>query len=171
MQNNITKKNSTQKIAIIIFIAIFCVSIDRFLKILSSVYLKPTYIIENILQFNFAKNYFIAFSIPFTGLILNITITSILLFLIYHLVTVLKENKIIYSSCLIFIILGTMSNLFDRLKYGYVIDYIDLKYFTVFNIADSMIVCAAACLILIVFLSPKYSCAPIAAKSFSPVNR
>ncbi|OGF25452.1 hypothetical protein A2331_05350 [Candidatus Falkowbacteria bacterium RIFOXYB2_FULL_34_18] len=155
MQNNITKKNSTQKIAIIIFIAIFCVSIDRFLKILSSVYLKPTYIIENILQFNFAKNYFIAFSIPFTGLILNITITSILLFLIYHLVTVLKENKIIYSSCLIFIILGTMSNLFDRLKYGYVIDYIDLKYFTVFNIADSMIVCAAACLILIILKEKK----------------
>jgi signal peptidase II len=36
--------------------------------------------------------------------------------------------------------LGAFSNLYDRLHYGYVIDYFDLKYFTVFNLSDVMII-------------------------------
>jgi signal peptidase II len=40
---------------------------------------------------------------------------------------------------LTFIIFGAISNILDRLIYGYVIDYLELKYFTVFNLADVMI--------------------------------
>ncbi len=45
------------------------------------------------------------------------------------------------------IVLGAGSNLLDRIKYSYVIDYIDLKYFTVFNIADTMISLGVALLL------------------------
>lgn len=35
---------------------------------------------------------------------------------------------------------GALGNLFDRLKFGYVIDFIDFKIWPVFNLADSAIV-------------------------------
>ena len=52
------------------------------------------------------------------------------------------------AVCLFAIIMGAASNLFDRLKYGYVIDYLDLKYFTVFNLADAMIIFGVAILLI-----------------------
>ena len=45
------------------------------------------------------------------------------------------------------IIAGAVGNLFDRLVFGYVIDFIDLVFWPVFNIADSAIV-AGACLLI-----------------------
>jgi lipoprotein signal peptidase len=48
-----------------------------------------------------------------------------------------KFTASVYSAA---IILGATSNLADRFQYGYVIDYFDLKYFTVFNLADVLIV-------------------------------
>ena len=47
------------------------------------------------------------------------------------------------------IIFGAVSNLYDRLKYGFVIDYFDLKYFTIFNIADAMIFFGALGVIIV----------------------
>jgi signal peptidase II len=52
------------------------------------------------------------------------------------------------SGLLLFIIFGAISNLVDRLKFGYVIDYIDIKYFTVFNLADIMIVVGCSVIVL-----------------------
>ncbi len=41
---------------------------------------------------------------------------------------------------------GALGNLFDRLKFGYVIDFIDFKIWPVFNLADSAIVVGVAIL-------------------------
>ena len=51
-----------------------------------------------------------------------------------------SNKKLITALCAEAIIVGALSNLWDRLQYGRVIDYIDVKYFSVFNLADSMIV-------------------------------
>ena len=41
---------------------------------------------------------------------------------------------------------GALGNLIDRLRYGYVVDFIHFHFFPVFNIADSAIVCGVALL-------------------------
>ncbi|HBK86203.1 MAG TPA: signal peptidase II [Firmicutes bacterium] len=46
---------------------------------------------------------------------------------------------------------GAVGNLFDRLVYGYVIDFIDIKVWPVFNLADSAVVVGAAVLILVLW--------------------
>jgi len=46
---------------------------------------------------------------------------------------------------------GTVSNLIDRVSYGFVIDYFDFKFWPVFNIADSAIT-VGALLIIIYYL-------------------
>ncbi len=49
------------------------------------------------------------------------------------------------SICLI--LGGTLGNLFDRVRLGYVVDFIDLRIWPVFNIADCCITVGAAALI------------------------
>jgi signal peptidase II len=125
-----------KKMVIVFLITIFFVILDRFLKIISLGGF--TYaIIDNFLNFTFVKNYFIAFSIPISGIILNYLIFSIILILLYIFLLEKKPNT---KIALFIIILGASSNLFDRIIYGYVIDYLGVKWFTVFNVADTMIV-------------------------------
>ena len=63
--------------------------------------------------------------------------------IIYILISILisfyKKGLGLEYFSLTLIIVGAISNLIDRLRYGYVVDYIDVKFFSVFNIADSMI--------------------------------
>ncbi len=47
------------------------------------------------------------------------------------------------------IFLGALSNLIDRFRYSAVIDFIDLKFWPVFNLADIMITAGVAILIVI----------------------
>ena len=52
---------------------------------------------------------------------------------------------------------GIMSNMLDRIIRGFVVDYIDLGWFPIFNIADSMIVIGTGILILISWRNKDHS--------------
>ena len=66
-----------------------------------------------------------------------------------------RVSDIFQAICLAMILGGALGNLTDRLFYGYVIDFIDLRVWPVFNIADSFITIGAAILILNMLLSQK----------------
>jgi signal peptidase II len=74
------------------------------------------------------------------GYLLNILVILLVLWLIYFFLDLLKRKEDISALFVFLIILGALSNLLDRLKFGYVVDYLDLRYFTVFNLADCLIV-------------------------------
>ncbi|HHW98381.1 MAG TPA: signal peptidase II [Firmicutes bacterium] len=42
---------------------------------------------------------------------------------------------------------GALGNMYDRLVYGYVIDFVDLRWWPVFNLADSAVVVGALLLV------------------------
>jgi signal peptidase II len=52
----------------------------------------------------------------------------------------------LYSLALALILAGALGNLIDRLCFGYVIDFLDLRIWPVFNVADSAITIGAAIL-------------------------
>ena len=91
------------------------------------------------LSFHFAKNYGVAFGLPISSSFLLGLIFFILIFLVslLHTQIVKKNYALVFSITLI--IIGAFSNLIDRIKYGFVIDYIDLNWFTIFNLADCLI--------------------------------
>jgi signal peptidase II len=139
--NKFISKISIKDIAIAMVIAIFFIA-DRWLKIIALEFAEkePIRLIKGLFSFNFTENYYIAFSLPLTGPILNISVLLIIIALIsyiIHLIWLKKDKLLIYL--LTFILFGAISNILDRFLYGYVIDYLELKYFTVFNIADIMI--------------------------------
>ena len=65
--------------------------------------------------------------------------------LIMILLLTLKRNSLnsIEKISLCFILSGTFGNLTDRLRFGYVIDFLDFRIWPVFNIADSFITIGA----------------------------
>jgi len=141
--------NGVKKMTAICLAVVFFVALDRFLKVYALAnFVKAQNLLGEILQFNFKANYYIAFSLPLYGIWLNVVILLIVLLLIYYLARAWRGGQWKTAACLFAIIMGAASNLFDRLRYGYVIDYLDLKYFTVFNLADIMIIASVASLLL-----------------------
>ncbi|MDP2852101.1 MAG: signal peptidase II [Gallionella sp.] len=120
---------------------IFFIGLDRFFKAFAFKSQASEFnLLGEILKFSYKNNYYIAFSLPLAGRALTILIALIIIILILFSLYYAKKLQVGKTAALFFIITGAGSNFFDRLKYGFVIDYLDLKYFTVFNLADAMIV-------------------------------
>ena len=139
--------SNKKKTAFFIILAVFFVCLDRFLKSLAVADVFNFDIWGKFLQFNFASNPNIAFSLPISGIFLNIMIPIILVIIIMIVLKTWRENNLIDSLAMVNIFLGAVSNYYDRLIYGYVIDFFDMKYFTIFNVADIMIVVGAIVII------------------------
>ena len=131
--------SNTKKMALLYIIAIFFISLDRLAKTYFSNTRDVIPIINSYLSLNYAENLYIAFSIPITPNFIKYLSLSLGLFIAGSFIKFFKERRQIYAFPLFLLILGSFSNIFDRFRYGFVIDYIDLKYFAIFNIADSMI--------------------------------
>jgi len=136
---------------IIVFIAII---IDQLSKYFAVKYLKPIGsfpIINNIFHFTYVENRGAAFGILQNRTLFFIVITVIVgTILIYSIVKI--PGSTFYKFTLSMILGGAIGNLIDRVRLGYVVDFIDFKFFpAVFNLADSMIVVGAflLCYILI----------------------
>ena len=139
--NKLISKINYQNIAITLLIAIFFI-IDRYLKnfALTKATEPGVTLINNLFFFDFTPNYYMAFSLPFGGKFLTVLISLIIIIIFTSLIYLIKKNKsklIIIGIFLIFF--GAISNLYDRLVFGYVIDYLYLTNFTVFNLADVLI--------------------------------
>ena len=50
---------------------------------------------------------------------------------------------------------GSVSNLIDRIRLGYVTDFLDLRYWPAFNLADSFIVIGVALLVYALFAAER----------------
>lgn len=141
-----------KKIGIISLIVII---IDRILKVLVTnnfVLNVRNKIIDGFFYITNCHNEGAAFSLFSGNVLFLIFITLIVLFLIYR--TINKENVNKIGMLAYGLLLGgILGNLYDRIFYGYVIDYLDFVIFkfnfAIFNLADAAIVIGA--ILLIVF--------------------
>jgi len=134
--SKIISSQNIKKIAWLIAGAIFFI-IDRYLKNLAITSNQSYDLLGDILAFNFIPNYNIAFSLPLNGPWLIAVISLIIIIITAYLLLV--KLRPLERTAFSLILLGAISNLIDRLQYGYVIDYFDLKWFTIFNLADVLI--------------------------------
>ena len=122
-------------------IAIFFMA-DQYLKHLAvNKFSRQSYnLISNYLTFSFTPNYYIAFSLPISGPFLNIVIALMIIGIFSYLIYSYRQQKnTLFLIGVLLILSGAISNFLDRIISGYVIDYIYLKHFTVFNLADTYI--------------------------------
>ena len=95
------------------------------------------------------KNAGIAFSLPIYGNIVLAAAYIALAAILFFAYKTFDFSKKISQLALGFIFGGAISNIIDRIVHGAVIDFIDLKIWPVFNIADICI--TAGILAIIVF--------------------
>lgn len=99
-------------------------------------------LIKNIFHLTLVYNTGIAFGLfkQQTALFILLSLTAIALILI-NILNEGKRNQLdrLYWLGLSLILGGAMGNLVDRLRFGYVIDFLDFRVWPVFNLADSCI--------------------------------
>ena len=149
----------SKKTTIFIILVVFFVALDRFLKTLclKGFFDQPLPLVGDIFSLHFVKNYYIAFSLPLGGLLLSIITGIIILILLAYWLKLFKQSLIPNTKYqilntniyyLTILIIGAIINFTDRLRFGFVVDYFDLKWFTVFNLGDIMISGSVSLIIL-----------------------
>lgn len=94
-------------------------------------------IIDDFLYFTFVKNTGGAFGLKIILSPWLVFISTLFVFIFLTYYVMYKKNKApIFMYGLGFILGGAIGNLADRFRYGYVVDFIDLRFWPVFNIAD-----------------------------------
>jgi len=121
-------------------IGIFVFLADRICKIIALSYIpdEGAVLIPKFFYFKFYKNFGAALSLK-----IPIEIIILLSFVVVFLILFfLKKEKIKKIPQYIpqILIFGAASNFFDRIYYGYVIDYFSFLNYSFFNIADLMII-------------------------------
>lgn len=129
-------------ILIIITSVIF---LDQATKFLATKFLQlntPTPLIKNFFNLTLVHNQGAAFGMFQNQLFMFILISIFaILLIIVNLKN--KNNSFILKLSLSLILGGALGNLVDRLRFGFVIDFLDFRVWPVFNLADSVITVAA----------------------------
>jgi len=111
--------------------------------------------IPGLINLNMVENRGAGFGI-FQGKTVALTVVTfiVVICLMIYLVFALKENEWLRIS-LVFIIGGGIGNLVDRIKFGYVRDFLEFAFwddFAIFNVADSFVTVGAFMLIVVLIV-------------------
>ena len=131
-----------------VFIVFLGLLLDRLSKVWALSSLKETngvILIKDFFKLEYLENRGAAFGILQNKLILLALVTLIVISgMIYYIIKYKPKSKFLRISFAL-IISGALGNLYDRLFYKYVVDFIllhykDVYYFPTFNIADMLVV-------------------------------
>ncbi|MCM8782704.1 MAG: signal peptidase II [Candidatus Omnitrophica bacterium] len=133
-----------RKSIILTSVGILLVVIDQTIKIFLARFLKPAEtisIIKNIFHITLVFNTGCAFGLfkRQSSLIFVIISFFAIIFLIYFVKRVHRGDVTLIRLAGILIISGSISNLIDRFRVGYVIDFLDFRIWPVFNLGDTAI--------------------------------
>lgn len=130
------------------------------LPILSGIF-NFTYVQNKGAAFGFLAQAEPAFRVPFFIIVPILALVSIIV--VFRKVT---DAELKFSLALSLVISGAIGNLIDRLRLGYVIDFLDFHWqgayhFPAFNIADSAICVGVGLILLDLFLESEHKGAPL----------
>ena len=132
-----------------IIVTILVVILDQITKffIESNLYNQSIDLIKNVFSFTYLENYGAAFGIlSDNNWILNVISPALIGILIYYF---MKFSNKRYEKVIGGVVGGgAIGNYIDRIFRGYVVDFIDLKIWPIFNLADICIVvgCVLLCI-------------------------
>ncbi|MBE6034553.1 MAG: signal peptidase II [Clostridiales bacterium] len=110
-------------------------------------------VIEGIFHITYIQNTGAAFSM-FSGYtrILALITVGITIGILYYLFRLRKNGHWTLMLSLALITAGGVGNMIDRLSLSYVVDFLDLRIWPIFNLADIYVCCGCGLLIIYVFL-------------------
>jgi len=115
-------------------------------------------LIGNFLRFTYAENKGAAFSILQNQMVFFIITTVIMLAVLAYIYFKTKNITQLSKLSIAMVAGGAIGNFIDRLRLGYVVDFIDVRFgsfynFPIFNIADSFVVCGTILMIILILFN------------------
>lgn len=108
------------------------------------------------MNFTYIRNEGTAFSMFSGNVLVTIVLTSLLLiFCIGLIIYEIRANEKGLALCLTCVLGGGLSNMFDRLYFGYVTDMISCGSFAIFNVADMFVTCGCFAAIFLILVEYK----------------
>lgn len=135
----------------LVLIASLVVIIDRLAKFLVYNNLfegQSIGVIPRIFHITLVLNTGAAFGLFKDGNQFFILTSIVIIFLIFIYVFLSGCKDLIVLSALGLVLGGAVGNLIDRVTFGYIVDFLDFRFWPVFNIADSAITTGAGLLII-----------------------
>jgi signal peptidase II len=130
------------KIFFIVIVSIGAFVLESIIKysIVNKIPAQGFYLFKPIIQIIYTPNYNIAFSLPLPFVLVIVIVISALAFLSYlwWYSFKLRNLKLLFAISLV--IAGALSNLIDRFTLGFVVDYVNIHIWPIFNLADCLIV-------------------------------
>ena len=152
---------------LLLVIAAFIVLLDRLTKLWVIAHIRPGHgivIIPRVFRLTHVLNTGAAFSMfessasPLLVRNLLIAFTVVAVVVVLALIWKMGRSFALTSVALALILGGAIGNLYDRVRYAYVVDFLEVHivhyHWPDFNVADSAMV-VGACLLLLVLLRPQ----------------
>lgn len=118
---------------------------DRFLKYLAIHGQDKVYLWKNFFGWEYFENNGIAFGLPLPDTFV-LFVSPLLLFGLFVFLNNKKKIEFLERVGVVFITFGAISNYFDRLVYGFTVDYFRI-FTSVINVADVMILAGVVLLL------------------------
>lgn len=130
-------------------IVLSVIALDQFTKLLAVKYLQVISdipILPNIFHLHYVENPGAAFGMLAYKTQFFIISTLLIIFIILYYRHKIPATRSLVHFGLAIQLGGAIGNLIDRITYGYVIDFLDFRFWPVFNIADTAITVGVAIL-------------------------
>ena len=132
-------------------LTLLVLAFDQFIKVIVTVKLDPLQsvtVIKDVFTITYVRNYGAAFGILQSKTLFLITLSIAVILLVW-----INRNKLsgypkVFQVGLGLALGGALGNLVDRIRLGYVVDFLDFHFWPVFNLADIAIVCGVGLMIL-----------------------
>ena len=132
-------------------LTLLVLAIDQLLKAIVIIKLKPLQsitVIKGVFTITYVRNYGAAFGILQSQNLLLIALSMAIIFLVVINRRKLSGYSRVFQIGLGLALGGALGNLADRIRLGYVIDFLDFQFWPVFNLADIAIVCGVGLIII-----------------------
>lgn len=158
------RKQSYIRFVVLCVLLAFLTFGDQISKYAASAVLKgrdKTIVVKGLLSFEYLENRGAAWGV-LSGKIIFLTLLTIFFTLILFVIIIKIEKVIVLTNdkiklfsviqfLLVLLVAGALGNLIDRLRFGYVVDFIQFEFmdFPIFNIADCYVTVSALILVVI----------------------
>lgn len=134
-------------------LTLFVVVCDQLTKYLAVTYIKPRDtlpLIDGVLHFTYVENTGAAFGMMKNSRWVFMLFSSVAIVVLTVLIAKYAVEDRFISVTIALILGGGIGNMIDRIRLGYVVDFVDFRLinFAVFNVADSFVTVGAAFLIV-----------------------
>ena len=130
------------------------IAADQFTKVLvrSNIALGERIpIIGDWMRLTYIRNEGAAFSMFSGNVFFTVFLTSaLLIFCAVFIIHEIRAHETFVAICLTCVLGGGLSNMYDRLHFGYVTDMISCGNFAIFNVADMFVTCG--CFLAVIYL-------------------